>query len=86
MTLPVRPNKSTPIPNDPFFYPDPGTIRGPYWDYPIDGGLLLGEDGSVRLDSTPPSPPQSILYGSTGIVGVGTGLEIREDTFNIALA
>lgn len=77
MPLPRLPrdiSKSTP--NEPFDSPEVYAIRGPYWDMPIGPGLEFDPYGSVQTEGSPPSNPGNMLYGPSGWVGIGTGLQI----------
>lgn len=76
MTLPRKPGRSQPIPNDPFDSPEVTTIKGPYWDVPLGSGLESDPYGSVQITGSDPSEPTAMLYGPNGFVGVGAGLQI----------
>lgn len=74
--LPKRPERSVPIPNEPFESPAVASIRGPYWDMPLGSGLESDPYGSVQTDGSTPSEPSAMLYAPNGLIGVGTGLVI----------
>lgn len=76
MSLPKRPERSAPIPNDPFDSPEITAIKGPYWDMPLGPGLEADPYGSVQTFGSEPSEPTAMLYGPNGFVGVGTGLQL----------
>lgn len=74
--LPRKPERSQPIPNEPFESPEVTTIRGPYWSMPLGSGLESDGQGSIQTSGSEPSAPTAYLYGTNGFVGVGTGLQI----------
>lgn len=77
--LPKRPERTAPIPNEPFESPDSAAIRGPYWDMPLGAGLEVDPYGSAQTDGSTPSEPSATLYAPNGLIGVGTGLVIDAD-------
>jgi hypothetical protein len=79
MTLPKRPERSSPVPNDPFSSPEVTEIKGPYWNMALGSGLESDGSGSIQTDGSTPSEPSAYLYGPNGFVGLGTGLEIGPD-------
>lgn len=76
MPLPRKPERSAPIPNQPFDSPEVSTIKGPYWDMPLGSGLEDDGQGSVQTTGSTPSEPSAYLYGSNGFVGLGAGLQL----------
>jgi hypothetical protein len=46
MTLPRRPERTEPVPNEPFSSPEVYAVRGPYWNMAVDGGIMV-DDGGV---------------------------------------
>lgn len=76
MGLPKRPERTSPIPNEPFESPEVKTVRGPYWDMALGSGLEADSNGSVQTNGSEPSEPLNTLYGTNGLVGVGTGLTV----------
>ena len=76
MPLPKRPERSAPVPNQPFSSPEVTSIRGPYWDMALGEGLEADGQGSVQTLGSTPSEPSAMLYGPGGFVGLGSGLEI----------
>lgn len=77
MTLPRRPERSNPVPNEPFNSPEITEIKGPYWNMPLGSGLEADPYGSVQTTGSTPSEPKSVLYGPNGWVGVGAGLGVN---------
>lgn len=45
----------------------------------IDGGLEVDSYGSVQTEGSTPSLPTNLLYGSQGLVGIGTNLYIDNE-------
>lgn len=78
-SLPKRPERTAPIPNDPFESPEVTSIKGPYWNMALGSGLEADPYGSVQTDGSTPSEPSAMLYGPNGYVGVGTGLQVGSE-------
>jgi hypothetical protein len=74
--LPKRPERSAPIPNEPFDSPEVTSIKGPYWDMALGSGLEPDPYGSIQTSGSSPSEPTAYLYGPNGFAGVGAGLQI----------
>lgn len=81
MTLPKRPERTVPVPNEPFSSPEVTSIKGPYWDMALGAGLEPDGQGSIQTDGSSPSDPSAMVYGPNGFVGVGTGLTITEEGY-----
>ena len=81
MTLPKRPERSTPVPNEPFSSPEVTSIKGPYWDMQIGSGLEADGQGSIQTDGSSPSAPSAVVYGPNGFVGIGTGLVVSDEAY-----
>lgn len=76
MSLPRRPERSQPIPQQPFSSPEVSLLQGPYWDISVGNGLEVDNQGSLQLEGSESSAPTAYLYGPNGFVGLGTGLEL----------
>lgn len=81
MTLPQRPERTAPVPNEAFSSPEVFSIKGPYWDMPLGSGLEADGQGSIQTDGSSPSAPSAVVYGPNGFVGVGTGLAVTEEGY-----
>lgn len=78
MALPRKPERSAPIPNEPFESPEVSSIRGPYWDMTLGEGLELDSDGSIIApDGTGNTiSDQATINSSYFTAGIGKGLGV----------
>jgi hypothetical protein len=66
MAVPIPPNPSDPIPNDPFYYPEGNSLQGTTGPLVLGSSLNISENGT--LDAVGGGPAVTYLTGSAGIV------------------
>ena len=76
--LPKRPERSAPIPNNPFESPEVTSIKGPYWYMELGEGLELDPDGNIIApDGTGDTiSDQATINSSYFSAGIGKGLGV----------
>lgn len=81
MTLPKRPIINNPIPNETIAdAPEQYTMRGPYWDVLVGGGLDVNSDGELTCPTGLGSGSDAaVLAGTWWPMGIGEGLTVNGD-------
>jgi hypothetical protein len=79
MALPKRPPLTNPIPNSNIANgPEQYTVKAPYWDAPVEGGLVVTPDGFIELEGGEGGGNSDIsIKGPWWNMPIGQGLTVN---------